>query len=551
MTDQDISPPEPQVSRPPRWRFSMVWLVPVVAAVIGLGLLVRTWLQAGPVITIQFKTAEGLEAGKTELRFKEVVIGKVRGIELTEDFAQVKVTVDLNKDASRAAVTDSRFWVVRPRADLGGVSGLGTLLSGAYIGVDIGKSEQSQRAFKGLEVPPAVTNDSQGRGFRLVAKDLGSLNLGSPVYYRRVPVGRVVGYEMDPDGRAVSLQIFVDAPYDRFVTPSTSFWNASGVDVSAGPQGFKLNTQSLVSVIAGGVAFQPPERNEPPAAEGGRFRLYDDMASAMAPQDKVQLALRLRFYQSVRGLAVGAPVDFHGLQLGEITKIDFEYDAQRQRFAADVSAVIYPERLGNAYLSLRGQLKQADDEAPRRVFERLIAQSLRAQLRSGNLLTGQQYVALDFLSKGESTLAPPQAGALTMPTVPGSFDQIQTQITNIVDKIEKIPFDEIGVQLRDSLRDANQLLKTLDGKVAPEMQQTLEQARHTLRSAEEALGSDGPMQQDLRGTLESVDRAARSLRSLTEGLQRHPQSLLRGKPDDPVLLRLSPLPPQGPEQTPP
>jgi paraquat-inducible protein B len=549
--DKDDGVPEPAVRRPPRWQFSLVWLVPLVAALVGLGLLIRTWMLAGPTITIQFKTAEGLEEGKTQLRFKEVVIGKVRSIELTDDFAQVKVAVDLNKDAARAAVADSRFWVVRPRADLGGVSGLNTLLSGAYIGVDIGKSQESQRAFKGLEVPPAVTNDSQGRGFRLAAADLGSLNLGSPLYYRRVPVGRVVGYELDPDGRGVSLQVFVDAPYDRFVTPSTSFWNASGVDVSAGPQGFKLNTQSLVSVIAGGVAFQAPDNGEPPAAEGTRFRLYNDMAAAMAPQDKVQLALRLRFYQSVRGLAVGAPVDFHGLQLGEITRIDFEYDAQRQRFAADVAAVIYPERLGNAYLALRSQLKKTEDEAPRRVFERLIAQSLRAQLRSGNLLTGQQYVALDFLPKGEPTLAPQKAGALVMPTVPGSFDQIQTQITNIVDKIEKIPFDEIGEQLRDSLREANQLLKTLDGKLAPEMQQTLEQARQTLRSAEEALGSDGPMQQDLRGTLESVDRAARSLRALTEGLQRHPQSLLRGKPDDPVLLRLSPLPQQAPEQTPP
>lgn len=551
MTDDDDGVPEPVVHRPPRWRFSLVWLVPLVAALVGLGLLVRTWMLAGPTITIEFKTAEGLEEGKTQLRFKEVVIGKVRSIELAEDFTRVKVTVDLNKDASRAAVADSRFWIVRPRADLGGVSGLNTLLSGAYIGVDIGKSAESQRAFQGLEVPPAVTNDSQGRGFRLAAADLGSLNLGSPVYYRRIPVGRVVGYELDPDGRGVSLQVFVDAPYDRFVTPSSRFWNASGVDVNVGPQGFKLNTQSLVSVIAGGVAFQAPDNGEPPAAEGLRFRLYNDMAAAMAPQDKVLLALRLRFYQSVRGLAVGAPVDFHGLQLGEVTRIDFEYDAARQRFAADVGAVIYPERLGNAYLALRSQLRQADGEAPRRVFERLIAQSLRAQLRSGNLLTGQQYVAMDFLPKGEPTLAPPQAGALVVPTVPGSFDQLQSQIANIVDKIEKVPFDEIGLQLRDSLAEANQLLKTLDGQVAPEMRQTLEQARQTLRSAEEALGADGPMQQDLRGTLESVDRAARSLRALTEGLQRHPQSLLRGKPDDPVLLRLSPLPQQGLEQTPP
>ncbi|AXQ29584.1 MCE family protein [Solimonas sp. K1W22B-7] len=544
MTESDEGLPEPQVRKPPRWQFSLVWLVPLVAALIGLGLLVRAWTQAGPVITLQFKSAEGLEEGKTQLRFKDVVIGKVRTIDLSKNFSSVKVKVELNKDAARVAVADSRFWVVRPRADLGGVSGLGTLLSGAYIGVDIGQSQTSQRLFQGLEVPPAVTNDRVGRGFRLLADDLGSLNLGSPLYYRRVPVGRIVGYELDKDGRGVSLQAFVDAPYDRFVTPASRFWNASGVDVSVGAQGFKLNTQSLVSVLAGGVAFQSIDNGAQPAAQGTRFRLYNDVAAAMAPQDKVQLRLRLRFYQSVRGLAVGGPVDFHGLQLGEVTAIDFEYDASRQRFAADVAAVIYPERLGNAYLALRAQARQAD-EAPRRVFERLIAQGMRAQLRSGNLLTGQQYVALEFVPKVESTLAPAQVGALTMPTVPGSFDQIQSQIASIVDKVEKIPFDEIGAQLRDSLRDADQLLKTLDGKVAPEMQQTLEQARQTLGTAEQALASDAPLQQDLRGTLESVDRAARSLRSLTEGLQRHPQSLLRGKPDDPLLLRLSPLPEEG------
>lgn len=541
MTEADDRAPEPLVRRPPRWQFSLVWLVPAVAALVGLGLLVRTWTQAGPVVTIDFKTAEGLEAGKTELRFKEVVIGKVRRIALSEDFGSVRVTVDLDKDAERAAVSDSRFWVVRPRADLGGVSGLGTLLSGAYIGVDIGRSEKSQRSFTGLEVPPPVTNDQVGRSFLLHADDLGSLNLGSPLYFRRIPVGRVVGYELDPKGVGVGLQVFVDAPYDRFVTPSSRFWNASGVDVSVGAQGFKLNTQSLVSVLAGGLAFQTPDDGTKAAPQGTRFKLYADMAAATAPQDGVLLRTRLRFHQSIRGLAVGSPVDFHGLNLGEVTAIDFEYDLAGQRFAADVSAVVYPERLGDAYLTLRAQIK-AQDEAPRRVFERLIAQGLRAQLRSGNLLTGQQYIALDFVPKGRPTLAPAQAGSLSIPTVPGSFDQIQSQIANIVDRIEKVPFDDIGNNLRDSLHDANLLLKRLDGQVAPELQQTLEQARQTLDAAEQVLASDAPLQQDLRGTLESVDRAARSLRVLTEGLQRHPQSLLRGKPDDPLLLRLSPLP---------
>ncbi|HSW12996.1 MAG TPA: MlaD family protein [Solimonas sp.] len=543
MTDTaDLSPPPPAVHRPPRWQISLIWLVPLVAALVGLGLIARAWLQAGPVLTLSFKSAEGLEAGSTEVRFKDVVIGKVRRIDLSDDFDSVVVTVDLKHEAERVAVQDSRFWVVRPRADFGGVSGLGTLLSGAYIGVDIGQSEQKQRSFVALEVPPPITNDRVGRSFRLQASDLGSINLGSPVYYRRLPVGRIVSYELAADGRGISLQAFVDAPYDRFVTARSRFWNASGIDLSLGAQGFKLNTQSLFSVLAGGVAFWTPEQSSEAVPKDMSFELYGDMATALAPKDGVRLATRMRFYQSVRGLTVGSPVDFHGLSLGEVTVIDFEYDATRKRFATDVSASIYPERLGHAYLSLRAQNGQ---QSPEDVFRRLVAQGLRAQMRSGNLLTGQQYVALDFLPKEEATLSPVAAGELQLPTVPGSFDQIQSQIAAIVAKFEKVPFDQIGEHLRDSLRDADRLLLKLDTELAPELKQTLAETRKTMGAANDALAADAPLQQDLRGTLESVDRAARSLRGLTETLQRHPEALLRGKPDDPEPPPAEALPPTG------
>lgn len=547
-TSADVPPPS--VRQPRRWQVSLIWLVPAVAALVGLGLLFRAYLQAGPVITISFKSAEGLEAGRTEVRFKDVVIGKVRRIALSEDFSTVRVKIDLDREAERVAVDDSRFWIVRPRADLGGVSGLGTLLSGAYIGVDVGRSQTRRRDFAGLEVPPPLTNDRVGHSFLLRASDLGSLNIGSPLYFRRLAVGRIVGYELDKNGAGVSLQAFVDAPYGHLVTPQSRFWNASGIDVSAGPQGFKLNTQSLVSVLAGGVAFQTPDPSGEPAAEGTSFELFSDMATALAPRDRMSLKLRMRFYQSVRGLAVGSEIDFHGLSLGEVTAVSFEYDTGRKRFAADVDAAIYPERLGNAYLTLNAQVKAANG-GPDGVFRMLVDQGLRAQLRSGNLLTGQQYIALDFVPKAMATLGPPVADMLQVPTVPGSFDQIQPQIASIVAKIDRIPFEEIGSKLRDSLHSANQLLQQLDGQLAPELRDTLAEARKTLDAAEQVLAADAPLQQDLRGSLESVDRAARSLRALTESLQRHPQSLLRGKPDDPPLLRLSPLPAALPEQSPP
>lgn len=545
MTDTPQQPaeplPPPALRRAPRWQFSLIWLVPLVAALVGASLLVRAWLQAGPTITLSFKSAEGLEAGRTEVRFKDVVIGKVRRIDLSEDFGSVRVTVDLERDAQRVAVDDSRFWIVRPRADFGGISGLGTLLSGAYIGVDIGRSKKRRKAFTALESPPPVTNDRVGHSFMLRAADLGSINLGSPVYYRRLPVGRIVSYELDPNGRGVNLQAFVDAPYDRFVTQQSRFWNASGIEASAGPQGFKLNTQSLVSVLAGGVAFQTPDLSTEPAAPGTSFELFGDMAAALAPHDRLLLPVRMRFFQSVRGLAVDSPVDFHGLALGEVTAIDFEYDVASKRFAADVSARIYPERLGKAYLTLRAQTK---GETPEDVLAGLIRQGLRAQMRSANLLTGQQYIALDFVPREPATLGPAVAGVTQLPTVPGSFDQIQSQIATIVARFEKVPFDEIGRNLNGSLQNADRLLLKLDQEIAPELRQTLGEARETFNAAGQALGRDAPLQQDLRGTLESVDRAARSLRGLTESLQRHPQSLLRGKPVDP-----EPLPP--PQVTPP
>lgn len=528
--------PAPDVAPRSRLLPSLIWLVPLVAALVGLVLIVQTYAGRGPTITIRFESAEGLEAGKTEVRFKNVVIGRVSTIELSEDREQVLVSVDLSKDATSVAVEDTRFWVVRPRADLGGVSGLNTLLSGAYVGVDVGRSDTQQLHFTGLEIPPAVTNDQQGTQFTLTREDLGSLNIGSPIYFRSVPVGRVVGFDLDENGEGVTLQAFIDAPYDRFVTRRTRFWNASGVNVNLDANGLKLNTQSLVTLLAGGLAFQslPGGKEAPePAAENSTYRVYDDQATALAPADRIAMTVKMRFFQSMRGLSRGAVVDFKGVELGTVTDTELEYDPGQKRFASTVTATVYPGRLGRAYEQLRAR-EGGEDPAPEVLFQRMIDRGLRAQLRNGNLITGQLYVALDFMPKAPRVISNPDVRPLEIPTEAGSFDQLQAQIADIVTKIDSIPFGEIGSNLRDTLQRAEQVMKQIDTEVAPELRRTLEETRAAVEAANNSLAApDAPLQQDLRLMMEQVDRAARSLRNLSDTLQRNPQSLLRGKPETP------------------
>lgn len=525
--------PEPVVRRRGRISPSLIWLVPILAALAGALLLLRAFLAAGPSIVISFETAEGLEAGKTELRYKDVVIGKVHSIELAEDRSRVWVRVDLARGAANVAVKDSQFWVVRVRADLGGISGFKTLVTGTYIGVNLGQSKTSARTFVGLEKPPSVTSDQKGRRFVLKTGDLGSLNIGSPVYFRRIPVGRVVSFELDEDGKGVSIGAFVAEPYDRFVTADARFWNASGIDLSLDSAGLKLNTQSLVTLLAGGVAFQRLSDEVPgaPAAADASFILHPNQAAALTPQDASVLPVRMRFLESTRGLAVDAQVDFKGVDLGRITGVELSFDAARQRFVSEVSADLHPQRLGRAYRELVADGAQGAPD-PGALFGQLIQRGLRAQLRAGNLITGQLYIALDFPAKTRPATVDPLLRPLQIPTEPASLDQIQTRISDIVARIDQIPFAEIGNRLRDALAAADALLRQLDAEVAPAATASLREARSTLDAARQTLAApDAPVQQDLHRTLEEVDRAARSLRELSDYLQRHPESLIRGRGD--------------------
>ncbi|MFC5740625.1 intermembrane transport protein PqiB [Dyella tabacisoli] len=553
MTDElkpqpDDALPQPVIRRP-RVNVSLIWLVPILAALVGLSLVIHSWTQAGPTISISFQSAEGLDAGKTVVKFKNVVIGRVTAIRLSKDRSHVAAKVNLDKSAEGFATADTRFWVVRPRIGLGGVSGVDTLFSGAFIGADVGESKESETEFTGLESPPAVSHGEPGKSFTLHADDLGSLDIGSPVYFRRIQVGRVVSYQLDKDGKGVTLQIFIDGPNDQFVTQSTRFWNASGVDVSLGADGLKFNMQSLATVMAGGVAFQEPlgPHETTAAAENSEYRLFSEQVSAMAPPDGEPRYIRMRFDHALRGLAVGAPVEFQGVNFGRVVSINLDYDEKLQRFPLIVGAVIYPQRLGRAYQKLSTlALAKGDDAQLSQMMGTLIAHGLRAQARTGNLLTGQLFIALDFIPNAPKVNYDPTVRPFEMPTAPGSFDKLQEQMAQIVDKIQKIPFDTIGKHLDQTLAELSGTLKQVNSQVLPEFKTTLQGAQQTMGNANNALSADSPLQQNLGNTMQELQRTARSLRVLTDYLGGQPDALIRGRKADPAPAKL--IAPANPPQ---
>ena len=550
--------PEPVLARQNRLHLSLVWIVPIVALLVGAVLVVRSLLQAGPEITIEFRSGEGLEPGRTEVRYKEVVVGRVKNVSLGPQRERVLVTATLERNVRSLAVEDTHFWVVRPRIGTAGVSGLGTLLSGAYIGVDAGASEQARDHFVGLDQPPLVLRGEPGRSFVLQADDLGSLDVGSPVYHRRVRVGRVVGYGLSAGSKALDIRVFIESPFENLVTLDTRFWHASGVDLQLNAGGLTLNTQSVASVLAGGIAFATPPDGDPgaPAADGQHFKLFEQQRQAMAPDDGEPLRVRMMFKQSLRGLVEGAPIDLLGVEFGSVRSVVLQPSGSLQSLPVEVLGDVYPKRLGALRSRFVGQDAARGD---RQMLKQLIDNGLRAQVRTGNLLTGRLYIALEFVPKPAKVSYDAAAPVPTLPTVPGAFSDVQPQVAEIVARLSRVRFDEIGSDLQSALRSLNKatasLQATLDSadtsinKLTPDAQaaiadmrqalatanQTLASAQQTLRSAETNLtDAQSPIQRNANQTLAELQRAAQALRVLADYLQRHPETILRGKPDEPV-----------------
>jgi paraquat-inducible protein B len=526
---------------PRRLRLPYVWILPVIVVVVGGFVAVREKLAQGISIEITFATADDLEPNKTKISYKAVEIGEVKEIHVSKDRKEVVVEARIHRNARDYLVRDTRFWVVRPRVTGANISGLGTLVSGAYIGVDVGHSTEPEDHFTGLEVPPIVTSGLPGREYILHAGDIGSLSIGSTVFYRHMPAGQVVAYALDPGGASVTVKVFVNAPYDSFVTQSSRFWQASGVDMSIDSEGVKLHTESIASILEGGVAFQSPKdaTATAEAAPDASYNLYSDQERAMREADTVAETFILYFQGSLRGLSVGAPVDLRGINIGEVKRLSVEYDRVAGELRFPVEVDIFPQRIRARARTPGAKSSELPDLGGHTMIDSMVAHGMRAELKDGNLLTGQKYVAVDVV-KG----APPETVAWDQhppifPTASGGLDEITDSIGSVAKKLDKVPFDQISnhliatmATLDQTLKSTDHLMRNVDASIAPQVTATLKEAQDAMKNAKDALSESGSLNNNLGDTLLQLSRAAKSLGALADYLERHPEALIRGKPAD-------------------
>ncbi len=529
---------------------SMVWLIPVVTALVGAWLVFSTLSAQGPLVTISFKTAEGIEVGKTPVKYKSMDVGVVEGMQFGEGFANVVLTVRFNHGMDEFLRRNTRFWVVKPQLSVRGVTGLETLISGSYIEIDPGPGAP-QLHFVGLEHQPLITADEAGTRLTLISDRLGSIDSGSPIYYQGILAGEVLGYELGSDARSVYIYVFIRDPFDQLVRGNTRFWNVSGMNVSVGADGVEVRTASLTSLLFGGIAFDTPQTlaHAPGNIEDLIFTLHEsrDAIDARAYTRKLQYVMY--FDGSVRGLAAGAPVEFKGIRIGQVLDVRLEFDPEDTSFRIPVLVEIEPERI----------IERADEIGvpAEQTLAKLVERGLRGRLQTGNLLTGSLYVAMNMYPDTPLELKGDPGGRLPeLPTIPGSIEALTATLERFVAQLDAVDLAGIAAALQGTLEGTDALLNTdqteatvtdlqagmralknllqdLDESNVDETVATanrlLASVEHTLALADSVLQPTSPLQYSATGLFNELEETARAIRSLVELLERQPQSLLLGR----------------------
>jgi len=559
-SDTVATAPEPIIKK--KSGPSLVWLIPIVTALIGGWLIFKTFSEKGPEITITFETAEGIDAGKTKIKYKDIKIGVVDSVRFSSDFSHVILKAGMEKDTAPFLKRETRFWVVRPRLSLRGATGLGTLLSGVYIEIEPGQGAP-RKHFVGLDIPPVIKADTAGIKIVLLAKKLGSLDTGSPIYYQGILAGETLGWELGNDRKSIFIHAFIEAPFDKLVNGNTRFWNVSGMDVSVGSEGISVRTESIQSLLYGGIAFETPNTLErvKENVEGLVFTLYDNFEDIQEQAFSKKVSFILFFEESVRGLNVGAPVEFKGIKVGAVKDLRLEFDNRDSSFRIPVLIEIEPERI----------IERGEGEAssPYQTLKTLVDRGLRAQLQTGSILTGQLFVELDMHPDTPIRLVSSNEAFPELPTIPGNLGQMTSSLKNILANLEKMDIEKIGAELLETLKGTNKLAKgasdlinkpellnavndlkeslhafkdilgKLNRHVEPvavnlekaigEGRKTLNSARATMGLIDEVLKSDSPLQFKFIELTEDLAEMARAIRTLVDMLERNPDALIFGK----------------------
>jgi paraquat-inducible protein B len=553
----------PQATTRRSRRLSIIWIVPLVAVAIGAWLAWDTLSKEGPTIKVTFDSGEGLQAGQSQLKYKDIVFGTVKSLTLTPDKTHVVATIATTHEAGPLMTEGTQFWVVKPRFFAGNISGIETLLSGSYVGMlPAEKGGKSQHEFVGREDPPVLGTYVPGRTFLLKSKRIGSVSVGSPIFYRDLNVGEVLGWDIADMAEYVTIHAFVRAPYDSYVNEETRFWNASGISVKLAGAGVEVQMESLKALLLGGVAFETPEADVhmTETSENHVFPLFADREAANAADYTRKIPVISYFPGSVSGLAPGSEVTMHGLQVGKVTDVRLTYDSAKDAVLAPVRYELEPERV----IGAGKRVFNTDAES----MAALLKKGLRASLQSANLITGQQNVALEFDASEPPTEVAMDGPDFVVPaTEGGGFAGLTASATELLNKVNTMPFDQIGKELEGILKSVNDVaqgpqmkkaLTELAGmigsaqnmvqnlnsglspaakqlpEVAAGLQKTLANANKLVLSLDSGYGDNTKFNRDLERLLTQANDSLRSISALADLLARHPEALVKGRPAGPL-----------------
>jgi paraquat-inducible protein B len=509
-------------------RIPAIWFIPVLAAVLGLYLVVYTAMNEGPEISVTFQTAEGIDADKTKIKALSVEVGIVKEVRINDDRRSVTVIAKLDRAAESLLGDETRFWVVRPRLGAGGVSGLGTIMSGAYIELQPGPNDPSEmRDFVGLEDIPTTPLSAPGLWMTLVGAEVGSLGPGQPVLFRGYPVGRIEDRVFDLEAQRVRYRVFIDEPYDLLVSDATVFWDTSGVSLSASADGVKLKVGSLQTLIAGGVAFDLPSDASPgtPVDDGVEFVLYEDQEKSELKTYEHSIQYVVEFHQSIRGLVPGAPVEYRGLPVGSAVTLLMEGDPTGQASGDSMPVLIEiePARFG-----------ASDDEAGveslRNTIERGVARGLRVSLESGNLITGSKLVVLDFFPDEPAATLGEFGKYPTIPAALSGIDSIGRRVNDVLAKVNNLPLERTVNELNEILHEVRTLVASDEVEQLPvAMAASLNELQTTL----ESFSPGSPFYDQLERAVGELNRTLQSVEEASRTIGEQPSTVIFSKPIEP------------------
>ncbi len=542
----------PKIEESTKFNFiTSIWIVPIIAVVIAAWLGYQYISELGPKVEIVFETNEGLRAGQSLVKFRNVPIGKVEKVILNDNGNGVKVIARMDKEATKYLNDDARFWIVKPEVGLGGVSGLDTIFTGTYIELISKKSKMTKKSFIGLNQSYRKVGD--GEYFHLNASSSHGVEKGTPIFFKSMKAGYVEYVSISIDGKSVDVIIYVDKSFVSYIHKDTKFWVQSSVSISYANGKLNLNMAPMSHIMRGGIEFSSSgDDSIKKVPYDYIFRLYKD--NAVAEDKKIGLggkAIRdylLEFNESTAKLKKDASVKYDKFDVGRVKDISYKYNSKTHFLRGKVTMSI-----DTSIFYDPTDINHTGEEN----LEQAVKDGLRASMKEYDPISGLLYINLDFIDTNETKMVKHYSHYSSFPSVGRDENSIMSSINELLDSIKKLPLDKLINSIDQSVSNFSSILEenrvvthqimtnlneTMVGvnkmvsdrgfkKLPSELNQTMVELQHILKSLDRVLKSNGNkslLSSQLTETLKELNKSSVETQRLLKKLDRKPNALIFG-----------------------